>query len=68
MHAEQLQAEGQFAQLVSQGVVDLAPDEPLKLRVFIDRCIVEVFVNGRQCLTARVIPIARTASAFPSEA
>ena len=36
--------------------VDMAPDEPLKLRVFIDRSIVEVFVNGRQCLTARVYP------------
>jgi beta-fructofuranosidase len=36
--------------------VDMSPDEPLKLRVFIDRSIVEVFVNGRQCLTARVYP------------
>ncbi len=36
--------------------VDMTPDEPLKLRVFIDRSIVEVFVNGRQCVTARVYP------------
>ena len=36
--------------------VEMKPDEPLKLRVFIDRSIVEVFVNGRQCLTARVYP------------
>jgi beta-fructofuranosidase len=36
--------------------VEMAPDEPLKLRVFIDRSIVEVFVNGRQCVTARVYP------------
>ena len=36
--------------------VDLSPNEPLKLRVFVDRSIVEVFVNGRQCITARVYP------------
>lgn len=36
--------------------VEMAPDEPLKLRVFIDRSIVEVFINGRQCVTARVYP------------
>jgi len=36
--------------------VDIGDREPLKLRVFIDRSIVEVFVNGRQCLTTRVYP------------
>jgi len=36
--------------------VDIGDTEPLKLRVFIDRSIVEVFVNGRQCLTTRVYP------------
>jgi beta-fructofuranosidase len=36
--------------------VEMKSDEPLKLRVFIDRSIVEVFINGRQCLTARVYP------------
>lgn len=36
--------------------VEMKPNEPLRLRVFIDRSIVEVFVNGRQCLTARVYP------------
>jgi beta-fructofuranosidase len=36
--------------------VDMAKDEPLNLRVFIDRSIVEVFINGRQCATARVYP------------
>lgn len=34
----------------------LAPDEPLKLRIFIDRSVVEVFVNGRQCVASRVYP------------
>lgn len=31
-------------------------NEPLKLRVFVDRSVVEVFVNGRQCLAIRVYP------------
>ena len=34
----------------------LGPEEPLELRVFVDRSIVEVFVNGRQCVAARVYP------------
>ena len=36
--------------------VHIAPDEPLQLRVFIDRSMVEVFVNGRQCVATRVYP------------
>ena len=31
-------------------------DEPLKLRVFVDRSVVEVFVNGCQCVAVRVYP------------
>ena len=34
----------------------LDQDEALQLRIFIDRSIVEVFANGRQCLTQRVYP------------
>ena len=34
----------------------LAPGEPLKLHVFVDRSIVEAFVNGKQCVAARVYP------------
>jgi beta-fructofuranosidase len=30
--------------------------EPVRLHVFIDRSVVEVFVNGRQCLGVRVYP------------
>jgi beta-fructofuranosidase len=36
--------------------VFVAPDEPLRMRVFVDRSIVEVFVNGRQCVAVRVYP------------
>jgi len=34
----------------------LAEDETLKLRIFLDRSIMEVFANGRQCITQRVFP------------
>ena len=34
----------------------LAPDQPLKLRVFVDKSVVEVFVNGKQCVAMRVYP------------
>lgn len=36
--------------------VHLEPNEPLRLRIFIDRSVVEVFVNGKQCVAARVYP------------
>lgn len=35
---------------------ELSPGEPLKLRVFLDRSVVEVFVNGRQALVQRIYP------------
>jgi beta-fructofuranosidase len=34
----------------------LEGDEPLKMRVFIDKSVVEVFVNGKQALAVRVYP------------
>ena len=36
--------------------VFIEPDETLKLRVFIDKSVVEVFVNGKQCVAMRVYP------------
>lgn len=36
--------------------VMLAKNEPLKLRVFMDRSVVEVFVNDKQCVAMRVYP------------
>ena len=36
--------------------VSLDKNEPLKLRVFLDRSVVEVFVNGKQCVAMRVYP------------
>jgi len=36
--------------------VPFGEDETLKLRIFVDRSVVEVFVNGIQCVAARVYP------------
>lgn len=36
--------------------VAIGRDEPLRLRVFVDKSVVEVFVNGKQCVALRVYP------------
>jgi beta-fructofuranosidase len=36
--------------------VFIPANEPFRLRVFVDRSVVEVFVNGRQCVAVRVHP------------
>lgn len=45
-----------LARRPEMGPVKVKDDEPLHLHVFIDRSIVEVFANGRQCLTIRAYP------------
>ena len=40
----------------NNGAFELPDGEPLKLRIFIDRSVVEVFANGRLCLTKRIYP------------
>jgi sucrose-6-phosphate hydrolase SacC (GH32 family) len=35
---------------------DLAAGEALELRIFLDRSVLEVFANGRQCITQRIYP------------
>jgi len=42
----------------------LRPGEPLRLRIFLDRSILEVFANGRQCLTQRIWPTRIDATGF----
>jgi beta-fructofuranosidase len=34
----------------------LAPGEDLNLRIFVDRSVLEVYANGRTCLTSRIYP------------
>ena len=38
------------------GAFYMKPNEPLKLRVFVDKSVVEVFANGKQCVAMRVYP------------
>ena len=45
-----------FARSPEIGPIDLPDGDALTLRVFVDRSIVEVFANDRQCLTVRVYP------------
>jgi sucrose-6-phosphate hydrolase SacC (GH32 family) len=44
---------------VEAGPLDLKADEPLKLRVFLDKSAVEVFANGRQAVMRRIYPSRR---------
>ena len=44
------------ARIPETAQVQLEQNEPLRLRVFVDCSVVEVFVNGRQCVAARVYP------------
>jgi len=41
---------------VQSAPLELAPGEPLRLRLFLDRSILEVYANGRQCVTQRIYP------------
>jgi len=45
-----------FARTPEIAPFTLKDGEPLELHIFIDRSIVEVFANKRQCLTVRVYP------------
>jgi len=45
-----------FARPPEVAPFELVDGEPLRLRIFIDKSVVEVFANGRQCLALRVYP------------
>ncbi len=42
---------------VQEAPLELDLDEPLKLRIFLDHSMLEVFANGRQCITQRIFPM-----------
>jgi beta-fructofuranosidase len=44
---------------IEAGPFELKADEPLKLRVFLDKSVVEVFANGRQAVMRRIYPSRR---------
>ncbi len=41
---------------MQSGPFDLARGEPLRLHIFLDGSVIEIFANERACLTARVYP------------
>jgi beta-fructofuranosidase len=41
---------------VQSAPFELSAGEPLRLRLFLDSSILEVYANGRQCLTQRIYP------------
>jgi beta-fructofuranosidase len=41
---------------MQSGPFDLAKGEPLRLHIFLDGSVLEIFANERACLTARVYP------------
>ena len=47
---------GALPQAIEAGPLALAPGESLRLRVFIDRSVVEVFANDRQAVMRRIYP------------
>ena len=42
--------------LVQEASLKLSPKETLNLHVFIDKSVLEIFVNGKLCLTHKVYP------------
>ncbi len=47
---------GALSRAPETGPVFLEPGENLKLRIFVDKSVVEVFANGKQCIAVRVYP------------
>ena len=47
---------GQGSKKVEAGPLELKPGEPLKLRVFVDKSVVEAFANDRQAVMRRIYP------------
>jgi beta-fructofuranosidase len=41
---------------VDEGLLELGPHEALKLKIFLDGSVVEIFANGRAVLTGRIYP------------
>ena len=52
---ERLPEEVRFVE-AQEAPFELAPGETLKLRIFLDRSVLEAFANGRQCITQRIYP------------
>lgn len=51
-----INAEPQREVRVQTAPFTLEPEEPLRLRIFVDKSILEIYANGRQCVTQRICP------------
>ena len=47
---------GEGPKSIEAGPLELKPGEPLKLRVFVDKSVVEIFANDRQAVMRRIYP------------
>lgn len=54
--ARRSSADGQGPCNVEAGPFELSAGEPLRLRIFVDRSVVEAFANGRQAVMRRIYP------------
>jgi len=52
---------GSHPRNVVEAPLDLKPGEPLKLRIFLDKSMLEVFANDRQCVTQQIYTESREA-------
>ena len=52
---------GEHPQATVEAPLELRPGETLKLRVFLDKPLLEVFANDRQCVTQQIFPAGRNA-------
>ena len=48
--------EGRTDIRVQQAPLILSTGEPLRLQIFLGRSMLEIFANGRQCMTQRIYP------------
>jgi sucrose-6-phosphate hydrolase SacC (GH32 family) len=55
-HAPEGLTESERYTQAQEAPLSLESGEPLRLRIFLDRSVLEVFANGRQCLTQRIYP------------
>jgi beta-fructofuranosidase len=53
---------GEGPKSVEGGPLDLKQGEPLRMRVFVDRSVVEVFANDRQAVMRRIYPTRKDSS------
>lgn len=62
MAIEQKPRAGAYPRRTVEAPFALRPGEPLRLRIFLDKSMLEVFANDRQCLTQQIFPQSREAT------